>query len=138
MAKEDFFSNLKNKCPRDDDIQRTEEIIKKFVIKNGEELKKLYLKSHVIFLADVFEKLFKTSIEQKGINPLFCVSIPGYTWQCTMKYTNNNSQKLQDKNLILTSENNTRGGIGSIMGDRCVKSNDNKKILFIDANNLNG
>ena len=55
-----------------------------------------------------------------------------------MKYTNNNSQTLQDKNLILTLENNTRGGIGSIMGDRSVKSDDNKKILFIDANNLNG
>ena len=66
------------------------------------------------------------------------MSIPGYTWQCTMKYTNNNSQTLQDKNLILTLENNTRGGIGSIMGDRYVKSDDNKKILFFDANNLIG
>ena len=66
------------------------------------------------------------------------MSIPGYTWQCTKKYTNNISQTLQDKDLILTLENNTRGGIGSIMGDRCLKSNDNKKILFIDANNLNG
>ena len=138
MAKGDFFSNIKNKCPSDDEIQRTEEIIKILVIKNGEELNKLYLKSDVYFLADVFEKLNKTSIEQKGNNPLFCVSIPGYTWQCTMKYTNNNSQTLQDKDLILTLENNTRGGIGSIMGDRYVKSDDNKKILFFDANNLIG
>ena len=70
MAKEDFFSILKNECPRDDEVQRTEEIIKKFVIKNGEELNKFYLKSHVIFLADVIEKLIKTSIEQKRINPI--------------------------------------------------------------------
>ena len=66
------------------------------------------------------------------------MSIPGYTSQCTMKYTNNNSQTFQDKNLILTLENNTRGGIGSNMGDRCVKSDDKKKVLFNDANNLNG
>ena len=64
MAKEDFFSNLKNKCPSDDEIQRTEEIITIFVIENGEELNNLYLKSDVIFLADVFEKLIKTSFEQ--------------------------------------------------------------------------
>ena len=64
------------------------------------------------------------------------MSIPGYTWQYTMKYTKNNSQTLQDEDLFLTLENNTRGGIGSIMGDRYVKSDDNKKILFIDANNL--
>ena len=40
MAKEDFFSYLKNKCPSDDEIQRTEEIIKIFVIEKGEELNK--------------------------------------------------------------------------------------------------
>ena len=58
MAKEDFFSNIKNKCPSDDEIQRTEEIIKILVIKNGEDLNTFYLKSDVYFLADVFEKLF--------------------------------------------------------------------------------
>ena len=138
MAKEYFFSILKNQGPSDDEIQRTEEIFETIVIKNGEELNKLYLKSDLILLAETFEKLIKTSIEQLGIIPLFCVSIPGYTWQCTMKYTNNNSQTLQDKNLLLTLENKARGGIGSIMGYRCVKSDDNKKILFNDANNLNG
>ena len=64
MAKEDFFSHLKNKSPSDDEIQRTEEIIKIFDIKNGEKLTNLYMKSDVIFLADVFEKHNKTSIEQ--------------------------------------------------------------------------
>ena len=35
-------------------------------------------------------------------------------------------------------ENNIRGGISSVMGDRYVKSDENKKILYIDANNLYG
>ena len=38
---EDFFSKLKNKCPDDDEIERTKEVIKSFDIKNGEELTKL-------------------------------------------------------------------------------------------------
>ena len=38
LMKEDFFSKLKNKCPDDEEIQRTMDIIKKFNIKNGEEL----------------------------------------------------------------------------------------------------
>ena len=44
LQKEDFFSNLKNKCPEDDEITRTKEIIKVFDIENREELTKLYLK----------------------------------------------------------------------------------------------
>ena len=35
LKKEDFFSKLKNKCPHDEEIQRTIDIIKKFSIENG-------------------------------------------------------------------------------------------------------
>ena len=55
LKKEDFFSKLKNKCPDDDEIERTKEIIKLFDIKNGEELTKLYCKNDVFLLADVME-----------------------------------------------------------------------------------
>ena len=138
LKKEDFFSELKNKCPDDEEIQRTKEIIEIFNIKDGKELTELYLKSDVILLADVFEKFIKISVEEFGINPLYCVSLPGYTWQCGMKYTDINLQTLQDKEMILLLENNIRGCISSVMGDRYIKSNDNKKILYIDANNLYG
>ena len=40
--------------------------------------------------------------------------------------------------MILQLENNIRGGIASVIGDRYVKSDENKKILYIDANNLHG
>ena len=138
LENKDFFSKLKNKCPDDKEIDRTREIIKKFNIKTGKELTELYLKSDVILLADVFEKFIKISIEEYGINPLYCVSLPGYTWQCGMKYTGINLQTLQDKDMILLLENNIRGGISSVMGDRYIKSDKNKKILYIDANNLYG
>ena len=69
---------------------------------------------------------------------MYCVSLTGYTWQCGLKYTGLNLQTLQDKDMILLLENNIRGGISSVMGDRYVSSDENKKILFIDANNLYG
>ena len=109
-----------------------------FDIKNGEKLTKIYLKSDVILLADVFEKFIKISIEEDGSSPLYCVSLPGYTWQCGVKYTDIKLQTHQDKGLILTLEKNIRGGISSLMGDRYIKSDENKKILYIDANNLYG
>ena len=40
--------------------------------------------------------------------------------------------------MILLLENNTRGGISSVMGDRYIEPVENKKILYIDANNLYG
>ena len=80
LKKEYFFSKLKNKCPDDDEIERTMDIIKKLNIKNGEEITEIYLKSDVLLLACVFEKFIKVSVNEFIINPLYCVSLPGYTW----------------------------------------------------------
>ena len=38
--------------------------------------------------------------------------------------------------MILLLENNIRGGISSVMGDRYVKLDENKTILYKDANKL--
>ena len=138
FKKEDFFSKLKDKCPDDEEIERTMNIIGEFKIKKGEELKEIFLKCDVLLLTCVFEKFIIVSFNEFEINPLYCVSLPDYTWQCGLKYRGINLQTLQDKDKILLLENNIRGGISSVMGDRYIKSDDNKKILYIDANNLYG
>ena len=40
--------------------------------------------------------------------------------------------------MILLLENNIRGGISSVMGDRYIQSDENEKILYIDATILYG
>ena len=85
----------------------------------------------------MFEKFIKVSVNEFRINPLYCVSLPSYTWRCCLRYTGINLQTLQYKDLILTLENNIRGVISSVMGDRYVKS-DEKKILYSDSTNLSG
>ena len=89
-------------------------------------------------LTCVFENFIKVSVHEFGINPLYCVSSLGYIWQCGLKHTEKKLQTLQDKNFILTLENNIRGGIGSVMGDGYVKSDKKRKILYMDATNLYG
>ena len=54
-----------------------------------------------------------------------------------MKYTGSTLQTLQNEDLNLSLENNIRG-ISSVMGDRYVKSDENKNILYKDANNWYG
>ena len=53
LAKEYFFSKIKNKCPDDEELHRTMDNIKKFNIKNGEELTEIYLKSDVLLCLHV-------------------------------------------------------------------------------------
>ena len=60
---------------------------------------------------------------------MYCVSLPGYTGQCGLKYTDIKLQTLQDKDMILIIENIIRGGISSVMGEIYVKLDENKKII---------
>ena len=84
----------------------------------------------LVFLADVIEKFVEVSLKEYGINPLYCVSLSGYTYQCALTYTVIKLQFLQDEDLILLLENNIRGGISSVMGDRYVKSDENKRFYI--------
>ena len=137
LKKDDFFSRIKNAYPSHKEIERTKKIIELFNSKNGETTK-LNLKSDVNWLTCVFEKFIKISIEKLDVNLLYCVSLAGYTSQCGLKNISVNLQTLQDKDTILLPENIIRGGISSVMGYRYLKSEDNKKITFIDSNKLYG
>ena len=96
------------------------------------------MKTDIIFLADVFEKLLNVSTKDYGINPVYCVSICSYTLHCCLKYTDIKLQILQDKHKILFIEKIIFGCISSVMGDRYIKSDENRKILYIDSTNLYG
>ena len=78
------------------------------------------------------------SINEFDINPLICVSLPGYTWHCGLKYTGINLQIFQDKDFFSIIEKNKRGGISSVMGDRYVKLDENKELIYMEATNLYG
>ena len=99
-----------------------------FFIKNTKQLTKLYCKCNLNRSAGFFENIKKLSVKEIAINPLYCVFLPCFTWQCRMKYTNNDSQTLQGKDTISLLENNIRGDISSVMGDRQVNSDEIKKI----------
>ena len=60
------------------------------------------------------------------------MSLTGYTWHCGLKYTDKKLQTLQNKEVIFLLENDTRGGIFSVMADRCVKKRRQQRILYFD------
>ena len=84
---EDYFSKTQNKIPDQEEIDRTNDIIRLINIKNGRELTELYCKADVILLADIFEKFIEVSKTEFGINPLYHISLTGTTWSIGLKYT---------------------------------------------------
>ena len=129
LTKEDFWSTLKQTTPPDEEFNRTQEIIKKFNVKNGQELTMLYLKLDVLQLADVFENFVEKATLEYGINPLYSYSLPGYTCKAVLKLTKIKLDFIKDKDLLLLLENNIRGGISSVMGPRYIESDENTKLL---------
>ena len=63
-------------------IERTKQKFKLFRNKNEEGLTRLYMKTDIILLADVFEKFIKVSNKDYGNIPLYCVSTCSYSLQC--------------------------------------------------------
>ena len=57
--------------------------------------------------------------------------MPGYTWKDGLKQTKIKLDFIKEKELLLLLENNIRGGISSIMGDRYVESGENKQIYTL-------
>ena len=92
----------------------------------------------VLQFADVFENFVEKATLEYGINPLYSYSLPGYTWKAGLKLTNIKLDFIKNKELLLLLENNIRGGISSVMGPLYIESDENTKLLYIDANNPYG
>ena len=75
--------------------------------------------------------LRKLHLNTASVSPLYSSSLPGYTWKSGLKIT-----KIKDNEILLLLEIKIRGRISNIMGPRYIESDENTKLLYIDANNL--
>ena len=60
---------------------------------------------------------------------------PGYTWKAGLKMTKTKLDFIKDEHLLLLLENNIRGGISSVMGDRYVQSTSDMQSTSIFQSN---
>ena len=58
---------------------------KKIEMETMEDYHELYLKFDVLFLADVFEKIWNDSLENCGLCPSHYLIAPGLNWDATLK-----------------------------------------------------
>ena len=71
----------------------------------------LYLKTDVLFLADVFEKFISTCLDYYGLDPCCYFSSPGLSWDAMLKITGIKLDLISDFDMHLFIEERMRGGI---------------------------
>ena len=108
----------------------------------------MYLHSHILLLAAVFDNFQNMRLEIYKPDPAKFLSAPGLTWQVALKKTEVKLNLLTDIDMLLMVEKGIRGGIcHSICGyakanKECMKDHEkNKESSYIQnwvVNNLYG
>ena len=147
-SKEDFFSNLNMEDISDIDYRHANNVFKVFKLENLGDYHNLYVQSHTLLLADVFNNFRDICLKEYELDPAHFLSLPGLAWQACLKKTNIELELLTDYDMLLMVEEGIRGGICHSI-HRYAKANnkymknynnieESSYIQYLDANNLYG
>ena len=117
-----FYSTLTQKTTTDEEYEHAQKVWKVFECESFLDYHNLYLKTDVLILADVFEQFRDFFLKHHQIDPCYCHSAPGLTWQCGLKYTRVQLELLTNYEMLLMIENGIRGGFSGVLGPRHVKA----------------
>ena len=100
-----------------------------FKIKNLGQYHDLYLKTDVLLLCDVFEKLINVCLREYGLDSCHYFSSPGLSWDAMLKMTGIQLEKINNFDVHLFLEKGMRGGVSYIF-KRYAKSDENTEIMY--------
>ncbi|XP_060525076.1 uncharacterized protein LOC132701296 [Cylas formicarius] len=145
---EEFYNKLSESNISEEKYSHAQSVWQSFEIKNLGEYSDLYLKTDVILLADIFENFRKTCMATHVLDPAWYFSMPGYTWDCMLRFTKCRLELLRDIDQIMFIERAIRGGISVCVGRYAEANNkympnydssrDDSYIMYFDVNNLYG
>ncbi|XP_057656839.1 uncharacterized protein LOC130894211 [Diorhabda carinulata] len=145
---EAFYNKLEDKNISIEKYSHAHAVWKSFDIENLGQYSDLYLKTDVLLLSDVFEQFRRKCSITYGLDPAWYYTMPGYTWDCMLKYVGCKLELLHDVDMIMFIEKAIRGGI-SVCSSRLSNANNkympeydstkpSKYLLYLDVNNLYG
>lgn len=120
-----------------------------FNMNNFKDYHDLYLITDVLLLCDCFNDFRKSAINCYNLDPANYISLPSYSLDAMLKYTEINIQLLDNQDLYELFETNNRGGICSVGSSKHEIANNKYMVdydenlpssydAYIDANNLYG
>ena len=100
---EAFYSILKQENIAEKEYERAVKIWKTLDCKSLGEYHDIYLIMDALLLADSFENFGNVFLIEHEIDPCYCYSTPGLTWECGLKYceTEWNKTHLKDDSFNL-------------------------------------
>ena len=144
-----FYSTLRQTGITEKDYDHAINVWNHFKCSTFLEYHELYLKIDILLLVDAFEKYREFFLGNYDIDPCYCYSAPGLSWQCGLKKTKIELELLEDYDMLMMFEKGIRGGYSGVLGSRHVKANnkylkdfdetkESNYLLYLDANNLYG
>lgn len=98
--KEEFYSKLNDCHISAEDYEYAKKVWREFGMKTMHEYHNLYLKSDVLLLADIFEEFRNVCLENYKLDPAWCYTTPGLTWDAALKVTKVKLELLTDIDML--------------------------------------
>ncbi|CAG9815919.1 unnamed protein product [Phaedon cochleariae] len=108
---QNFYNKLNDTNISDDDYAHARKVWESFELKSLGEYSDLYMRTDILLLADVMENFRASSLKTYGLDPAWYYTMPGYTWDCMLKYTGCKLQIIKDIDMVMFVEQAIRGGV---------------------------
>ena len=92
----------------------------------------------VYLLADSFQYFRKICLEDEGLEASHIFSIPGMSWAAALKRSGHKLETLQDSSMYEMFEAGIREGLAFLNKHISTRQEGQKKLLYLDVNNLYG
>lgn len=134
----DFYNPKTCKEMTDIEFSDFKQIFEKHKFKTLQEYLIMYSTNTVQLLCDAFESFRDVCISTYKLDPANYITLPGYAWDACLLMTEAQFEPIKDKEILKLLEDGIRGGICTCSEVKYAKETEEKKIVYMDANNLYG